>query len=112
MVISWLLLHGLLAESSPMSSDGDEGLAEGATPTAAVSSLLEGQRCPTKEGAHLTLGGSESSLPGEALQPGWFGWVSFLTAHVPLVDLDISPDNQAGDERLSQNIGIKFERKR
>ena len=34
------------------------------------------------------------------------------TAHVPLVDLDISPDNQAGDERLSQNIGIKFERKR
>ena len=92
-------------------SCGREWLPEGGTPRA-VSSLLEGQRCPTKEGAHLTLGGSESSLPGEALQPGWFGWVSFLTAHVPLVDLDISPDNQAGDERLSQNIGIKFERKR
>ena len=31
--------------------------------------------------------GSESSLPGEALQPGWLGWVP--STHVLLADLDI-----------------------
>ena len=71
----------------------------------------QGSELPPRRAALSHQGGSESSLPGEALQPGWLGWVSSLTAHVPLVDLDISPDNK-GDERLSQNIGIKFERKR
>ena len=87
-----------------MSCGATEELPEGATPSAAVSSLLEGSHLP---GGNSRTSGSESSLPGEAAQPGWLGWVPPPpSTHVLLADLDVLLDEQRNRSSLDERSTV------